>query len=322
MNSRRATDRGFARLVEVNGFARRGLRLAVLPALLLTVFAIAAPAAGAAKPGPAVHTGTFDPAARQAALAHWTPERMRAVGAKSSEADGSVNRPWSGPIPHGVGRLFFTEVPGEDHWCTATAVGGANKDLATTAAHCVWPGLTKDGTQIKVTNAVFVPGYRDGQRPQGVFAARVYLLPESYTQHSSPDIAMIAFDQDHGSHLAERTEPQRISFDRAEPGKAAILGYPGSHTARGNSLYWCDNVKAEPDSTGTWSSPCDMAGGSSGGPWLTDFDPKTGSGTVVAVTSQGTMGIDPGTGDPITTALSGAPEQDMGKTLYDQAGAR
>ena len=66
---------------------------------------------------------------------------MRQVGAGSEDKRESAARDWPAAGPKGVGRLFVTDVPGQDSWCTATAIGG---DVAITAAHCVWPGYMRD----------------------------------------------------------------------------------------------------------------------------------------------------------------------------------
>jgi hypothetical protein len=58
-----------------------------------------------------------------------------------------------------------------------------------------------------------------------------------------------------------------------------------------------------------------MAGGSSGGPWLRNFDRATGTGTIFSVTSRGTVAED-GT----TVDLNGAAFTDAVRNLYQRAG--
>jgi len=291
----------------------KGLRRTLV--VLVTLAATTAVAAQASADTPARVTGVTA-ADQAAALAYWTPERMRQVGAGSEDKRESVARHWPAAAPKGVGRLFVTDVPGQDSWCTATAVGG---DVAITAAHCVWPGYTRDDQRIRAVNVVFVPGYDRGKTPLGIYAARAFLVPESYTQHSSPDVAMIVFSPVAGRHLADAAGNQRLSYDTTAPGRTATFGYPGSKTAYGETLSWCD-VPATPDgSSGTWTSTCDMAGGSSGGPWLTGFDPATGAGTVYSVTSKGTLTVDETTGELRTTALFGTTLDGDAQSLYAAA---
>ena len=46
----------------------------------------------------------------------------------------------------------------------------------------------------------------------------------------------------------------------------------------------------------TYRVDCNMTGGSSGGPWLRDFDESTGLGTLASVNSYGYTGINACTG--------------------------
>ncbi|MBB5891285.1 trypsin-like serine peptidase [Kutzneria kofuensis] len=278
------------------------------------VTTLAAPVAGA-DPAPSTQVDTVTAADQAVALAYWTPERMRQVGADATEPGEQTAKPWAEPAPKGVGRFFFTEVPGGDSWCTATAVPSGNKDTVVTAAHCVHPGFTRDDVVIKATNIVFVPGYDRGKAPLGVFAARAFVVPTEYSL-TPRDMAMVVFGPRNGQHVADVAGTQKIAFGTRSTGGADIFGYPGSKLAHGEFLLRCTvTATRESDSVGdTWSSPCDMAGGSSGGPWLTGFDGR--SGTVFSVTSKGSLDD-----DLRTTSLTGAPMGDVAKQVYDQASA-
>jgi hypothetical protein len=190
--------------------------------VLVTLAATTAVAAPASADTPARVTGVAA-ADQAAALGYWTPERMWQVGAGSEDKRESVARDWPAAAPKGAGRLFVTDVPGQDSWCTATAVAG---DVAITAAHCVWPGYTCDDQRIRAVNVVFVPGYDRGKTPLGIYAARAFLVPESYTQHSSPDVAVIVFSPVAGRHLAHAAGTQRLSYDTTAPGRTATFGHP------------------------------------------------------------------------------------------------
>jgi V8-like Glu-specific endopeptidase len=291
-------------------------RAMVIAATVAAGSALALPAQ-AAEPTPALIT-TVDPADQAAALAYWTPERMRQVGTETNNIAETVARPWPTPAPRGVGRLFFTTVPGQDTWCTATAVPSGNKDTAITAGHCLWPGYTRDDQVIKTTNVGFVPGYDHGDAPAGVYAARSFLVPESYTPNSNPDVGLAVFAPSEGRHLTDAVGTQNVSFSETGPRQTSIVGYPGSKAAYGEALAWCD-VAATPAAAERWTAPCDMAGGSSGGPWLTGFDPATGTGTIYSVTSKGTLVVDEPTGDLRTTDLAGSTLTDDARSVYEQA---
>ncbi|MET1071340.1 MAG: hypothetical protein ABWY11_01710 [Umezawaea sp.] len=264
---------------------------------------------------------TVAEADRTAAVSYWTPERMARLGSDDRLAPAeTIATTWDGAAPPGVGRLFLTFVPGGDASCTATAVPSSSRDVAFTAGHCVNGGLDRRDNPIKVTNVVFVPGYHDGGRPHGVFPARAFAWPDSYRGPTSAldDDAVLALDPVDGAHVADVAGTQDISFDTPpSPVDTTILGYPVSRLARGESLLSCvlpSTVKTN-SVYSSWQSTCDMAGGSSGGPWLRDFDPATGRGTIFSATSMGTVD-----GDGVTQNLSGAAFTDAVRNLYQRAG--
>ncbi len=258
---------------------------------------------------------------RAAALAHWTPERMRQwVGEEWLPPAEKIGRAWEGPVPAGVGRLFFTAEPGVDGSCTATVVPSSSKDVALTAGHCVNGGLDRFDNPIKIVNVVFVPGYDHGAAPHGVFPARAFAWSATYSGPMSgvADDAVIALDPVGGHHAADVAGTQDISFEELPSlVDANILGYPVSRAAGGEALFSCARpASLEVNSVSTtWNTDCDLAGGSSGGPWLRNFDPVTGKGTLFSVTSRGTM-----TEDGVTKDLSGAALTEPVRKLYERAG--
>ncbi|MCS7475689.1 trypsin-like serine peptidase [Umezawaea endophytica] len=294
-------------------------RSAATLTILGTVLAMTTAPANAAGEGTVVTT--VPEADRVAAVSYWTPERLALLGSDDRLAPAETTATvWGGATPPGVGRLFLTFTPGGDASCTATVVPSSSKDVAFTAGHCVNGGLDRWDNPIKVSNVVFVPGYHDGEGPHGVFPVRAFAWPDTYRGPSSAldDDAVIAVDPVGGAHVADVAGTQDISFDPvASPVGTTILGYPVSRLARGESLVSC----ALPSTLKTnsvyssWQSYCDMAGGSSGGPWLRDFDPATGRGTLFSVTSRGTVNEDGTTAD-----LNGAAFTDAVRTLHQTAG--
>ncbi|WNV86870.1 hypothetical protein [Umezawaea sp. Da 62-37] len=264
---------------------------------------------------------TVAEADRAAAVSYWTPDRIARLDSDDHLAPAeSVATTWDGAVPPGVGRLFLTLVPGGDASCTATVVPSSSKDVAFTAGHCVNGGLDRRDNPIKVTNVVFMPGYQHGEHPRGVFPVRAFAWPGTYLGPSSAldDDAVIALDPVDGAHVADVAGTQDISFDRPpSPVDTTILGYPLSRLARGESLVSCVLPATLKTNSvySSWRSDCDMAGGSSGGPWLEDFDPATGKGTIFSVTSMGTLN-----GDGVTQNLSGAAFTDAVHDLYQRAG--
>jgi V8-like Glu-specific endopeptidase len=260
-----------------------------------------------------VRVDTVPVAEQAAALTYWTPERMQEVGNDANVPPERLAKPWVGAAPTGVGRFFFTEEPGGDSWCTATAVPSANRDTVVTAAHCVHPGFTRDDTEIKAKNIVFVPAYDHGKAPKGVFAARAFVVPTDYSLMPK-DVAMVVLAPQHGKRVADAAGTQKIAFGTKPTGPANMFGYPGSTLAHGELLMRCTVTATLFDNGEGWQSPCDMAGGSSGGPWLADFDGRTG--TIFSVVSRG--GLDE---DLHTTNLEGPAMGDAAKQAYVKAAA-
>ena len=81
-----------------------------------------------------------------------------------------------------VGALFGAErrssLPG-GHFCTASVVHSPNRDLVVTAAHCL--DGSGDG------DLVFVPGYRDGRAPYGVWTVHRAFLPDGWAKGQDED---------------------------------------------------------------------------------------------------------------------------------------
>ena len=61
--------------------------------------------------------------------------------------------------------MFFT-LGGNDYVCSGTALLSGNKSVVWTAGHCV-----NEGPGDFATNWEFVPAYKDGSAPLGVYVA-------------------------------------------------------------------------------------------------------------------------------------------------------
>jgi V8-like Glu-specific endopeptidase len=72
-------------------------------------------------------------------------------------------------------------------------------------------------------------------------------------------------------------------------GQVFSFGYPAAGKYHGSDLTYCsDQVFTDARNANlTWGIDCNMTGGSSGGPWLTNFDSTTGVGILSSVNSYG-----------------------------------
>ncbi|MGW7245187.1 trypsin-like serine peptidase [Streptomyces decoyicus] len=263
----------------------RAMGLAVAGTALVLAASIPATAvAGQTRAASAdpVSVMTYTAKERQKALAYWTPARMKAVG-KSVDLGptGPKAKPWQGTAMKTVGRLFFVNANGADTWCTATAVKSANRSAVMTAAHCVRRGSSPDNTNILM---VFVPGYSKGEMPYGAFAVRTAVTPRSWENDSTDDLSTLVVDTDKsGRKLTDVVDGQDIAFNRPVGGTVSAFGYSATRPQLGEELLRC--VGTAKKKSGLQAIPCDMSGGSSGGPWLADFNATTGKGVLVSVNS-------------------------------------
>jgi V8-like Glu-specific endopeptidase len=280
-----------------------------------TALAVAGPASatalGASSPtaSATVSVLTYTAKERSEALAYWTPARISAVG-KSVDLGptGPKTKVWNGIPMKTVGRLFFVNSRGADTWCTATAVKSSNRSVVMTAGHCVRRGSSPANTN---STMVFVPGYRKGSQPNGVFAVRTALTPRTFDEESINDVSALVVDADKksGHKLDDVVGGQTIEFNRPIGGTVSAFGYPATHPQLGEELLLCVGpAKKKADSQ---FIPCDMTGGSSGGPWLADFNAATGTGVLVSVNS-GLDSLQP-------TRMYGPVLGDTAKAMYKQA---
>ncbi|MEO3810133.1 hypothetical protein ABGB17_14125 [Sphaerisporangium sp. B11E5] len=268
----------------------------------------AGPGAGPAAPGQVVaeHTAARTAADLRRALGHWTPERMaRAVPAtllgmpraallpppaaprRAAKPVKPVTRGsrWAagGAVARTTGRVFLT-MRGADYVCSAGAVRSRNMDVVVTAGHCV-----KDGAGAWAQNWTFVPGYDAGRRPYGAFTARRMFVPGPWSARGddSHDLAMVAVAPAGGRHLTEVVGGQDIGFNRPRGARTFGFGFPADAPYDGEHLVYCaGDPHGDPHrQTRDQGMRCDLTAGSSGGPWLSAFDPASGRGVVTSVSS-------------------------------------
>lgn len=284
------------------------LRAALTGAALVACGLLAVPAAANAAP-PSVPPGIDQhavPAAEAAAAAgYWTSERMRAavpadvlLAGKSASTPASevaagapvtYGKPVQGgdiqpmataetPVPN-IGKVFFT-LNGRNYVCSGNSVSASNGSLVATAAHCVHAGKGK-----YATNWVFVPAYQNGAAPYGQWAATKLTAPTQWTKGGdiSYDTAFAKVGTLNGRTLSATVGGTAIAFNQARGLAYEAFGYPAAAPFTGQTLQSCAGT-ASPDPYGQTQSqgiPCDMTGGSSGGPWF------LGSGAQNSVNSFG-----------------------------------
>lgn len=260
--------------------------------------------------------GSDAPTAAATATAYWTRRRMAAArpadvatvaaGVRQTRASGLdaylhriapgrgastltvPGTPWAagGLVARTTGKVFFSLGP-DDYVCSGSAVDAPDRSTVLTAGHCV----VDPETGTAATNWVFVPGYRDGVAPYGIFTA-THLAPTDgwrTSQDFDVDVAFADVARNAaGQRLEDAVGAQPLAFGAARGQAVSAFGYPAAAPWTGERLVQCAGV-VRPDPTpspsGDQGLACTMTGGSSGGPWFAAFDRRTGRGTVTSLTS-------------------------------------
>ena len=174
--------------------------------------------------------------------------------------------------------------------CSGTAVRSANKSVVITAAHCLNNG---EDDEWFPGDAVFVPAYRYGQRPFGVFPVRWIDTTKRWrTTDGNPNYdvgAMVVGRNSDGQLLGDAVGGAKIAWNLKPAQSYAVHGYPAEEPFDGETQRVCPQASYfghDPHSLG-YAGPlnlaveCGVTGGASGGGWL------VGGNTLNGVTSYG-----------------------------------
>ena len=175
-----------------------------------------------------------------------------------------------------VGAIFTQSADG-DHFCTASVVHSAGKDLLVTAAHCVHGG--QGGSYS--SDLVFVPDYRDGNAPQGQWPVTRIVVDQRWISSSDPDldVAFVTVGQVGGKNIEDVLGANTLGVNQGFGKVVRITGYPSS----ASSPISCFNRTTQQSQFQMKIACTGFPGGTSGSPWLAAFDGKKGTGTVIGV---------------------------------------
>ena len=209
-------------------------------------------------------------AARLAAAVHTLGLKARQV---------STHQPTAVPSAGAaaVGALFNTSPAGlsvSGHFCTASVVNSPAGDVVLTAAHCV-SGLAPG-------QFVFVPGYRNGHAPYGVWSVTRVVVDQAWSSSASTgdDVAFLVVKKPGTTaSLQSLTGAERLGFDQPPGQIVNVTGYPNGAPAPISCLN-----RAVLFSPTQLEFDCDgYANGTSGSALLAGVDPRTGLGTAIGV---------------------------------------
>lgn len=173
-----------------------------------------------------------------------------------------------------VGALFDHSSSG-NHFCTASVVDSPGHDLVITAAHCI------DGGNGYNQDIVFIPGYHDGDAPYGVWTPRELLVDPRWAKSSDPDfdVGFVVLKPNDGKNIEDVLGANEIEFNAGFSNLVRVTGYPSSTDAP----VTCWNWTTEQSGSQLRFECGGFFGGTSGSPWVTAFDPRTGTGKIVGV---------------------------------------
>ena len=224
------------------------------------------------------------------AIQHWTAANMRAATdadqqdsnasdltqkinaslGKAAQQEGQPPRKGNPSYPLStVGKVFFTNATGQDMVCSGTAVASLNQSVVDTAGHCLyWNGGW-------VKNVIFCPLYDSGNTPYGCWAARDLEVPSDWI-HARPndlhhDFGMAIVSPNSQGVLTDIVGGAGWAYNQPVNQPFYAYGYPAAYPFDGQTRQSCEGSSGKSWQHGggtVVSIPCNMTGGSSGGPWF------------------------------------------------------
>jgi hypothetical protein len=186
-----------------------------------------------------------------------------------------------------VGKVFFT-LAGANYVCSGNSVSAKNKSTVSTAGHCV-----NQGPGAFATNFVFIPAYENGAAPYGQWTATSLHTPTQWSSGGDmtydTGFAVVGRDTS-GQYLADVVGASGVAFNQAYGLTYKSYGYPAASPFNGKTLKSCTGPASKDpynNQFNTQGIPCDMNGGSSGGPW---FIGTSSSGPQNSINSYGYSG--------------------------------
>jgi V8-like Glu-specific endopeptidase len=221
----------------------------------------------------------------QEALRFWTPARMKAAKpldlrlpgsgpASASSAFETVPDPTQ--VDSRVNGAIFIETPFGLGRCSGTSVNASNYSVVFTAGHCINTGGPR-GHWMDF-RWVFVPGYRYGQRPFGVFPAKWIDTTRQWRTTGSENFdvgAAVVSRNQRGQLLGKAVGGTGIAFGLKARQVFDVHGYPAEEPFDGETQQVCTQTPFLGHDARSFLSPgplnlavdCDVTGGASGGGW-------------------------------------------------------
>jgi V8-like Glu-specific endopeptidase len=212
-------------------------------------------------------------------------QRLKKTAA--TPALGPTGTPWWGssslPPATTTGKVFFTDHKGGNWVCSGSLVNSPAENVVITAGHCVYgtAGGELPAGETWHSNWVFAPDYSNGYAPYGYWTARQLWTLTNYVNNGDEqdDLgAAILNPNYYGENAVALLGGQGIAWNEPSSQYVYDFGYPAESPFNGQTLQECNG---EAGWNGWWwvdmeMLTCNFTGGSSGGPWLMDFNGEWG----------------------------------------------
>jgi phytoene dehydrogenase-like protein len=170
------------------------------------------------------------------AAAYWDRSRLLNALPFFRERQGALapkrlgNSHLAGPLAGLRVGALFVHSSGGNHFCTASVVASPGRDLLITAAHCINGGKGSTGYR---SDIVFIPDYRDGLEPFGVWTPAKLLVAPQWAHSSDPDydVGFVVLKAHHDQNVQEVLGANRLGTDLAYQYRVHVTGYPASSSA-------------------------------------------------------------------------------------------
>jgi V8-like Glu-specific endopeptidase len=244
----------------------------------------------AARPLPPV-TVAGAPAVSKASATAPEPDAASATAAVTA-AGGGVDTGDPTVFPNRANGVVYGEFPtaaGRERFqCSGGVIDSGAGNLVLTAGHCA----IDPETGARAVSLAFVPGYREGATPYGVWGVSRYATTEAWAATAggpNPDEGgdlafLVLADDAGGASIEEAVGALGIAFDQPREQTYTQWGYPAEAPYDGEVLYSNPAAYGGPDpsySPAPMRIASDFTGGSSGGPWTVELG---GVPTVLSLT--------------------------------------
>uniref|UniRef100_A0A1D1Y9Z4 Glutamyl endopeptidase n=1 Tax=Anthurium amnicola TaxID=1678845 RepID=A0A1D1Y9Z4_9ARAE len=213
------------------------------------------------------------------------PPEERLSNITKSFADGDNNF-------SAIGLLSFTKNDGSIDYCTATVIKSDNGNMVLTAAHCLWDIIDENWN----SEFYFSPGYNNGNPGNlGTIRAHTFSIWTAFTEDETLyDYGFLKLYYPDGRKLQDDAGAFDWDF-HVPPGEyqTTVFGYPfnsggmdcprdGQHLCewQGNSFEFQDSL---PNYQWHRGISVDVGYGSSGGPWIRNYDSNANTGNIMGV---------------------------------------